>query len=204
MFRSRSSEDYLSAQLNNSLQFFGRGKGWQEDSSCCRASQPTHTSPHTHTKHTHMQPWQRRRSQTSVSGEVPAMHFPRLHFHIIKGAGRQHSDDVTPREGLPQPGREEVGGGGGTAEPDDHPSTSLTLRVHHPSLAFQPLNPAAASASGENQAAEGGGRGAAAPVYHIQTFITSGGWRPVTVQQEAFRYVALMQILSGCSRFTSI
>lgn len=99
------------------------------------------------------------------------MHFPRLHFHIIKGAGWQHNDDVTLREGLPQPGMEGVGGGGGTAEPDDHQSTSLTLRVHHPSLAFQPLNPAAASASGENQA---GGKGAA-PVYHIQTFITSGG-----------------------------
>lgn len=75
-----------------------------------------------------------------------------------------------------------LGGGGGTAESDDHPSTSLTLCAHHPSLAFQPLNPAAASASRENPAVrvvgvegvKGRGR-VAAPVYHIQTFITSGG-----------------------------
>lgn len=155
MFQSLSSEDYLSAQLNNSSQFFGRGKGWQEDSSCCRASQPTHTAPQTHT-HT------RNHGNAGAARRASAGRCWRCLFHVSTSTSYKEQGGSTVMMSRRGRGIRSLGGGGGTAEPDDHPSTSLTLRVHHPSLAFQPLNPAAASASGENPAAAGGGGGGGA------------------------------------------
>lgn len=90
MFHGRSSEDYLSAQLNNSFQFCSRGKGWREDSSCCWASQPTHTAPQrTHTAHTNTRRHGNAGAATpaSAGGARDAFSTSPLPHHERSGAG---------------------------------------------------------------------------------------------------------------------
>lgn len=96
MFCGRNSEDCPCA---------AGGKGWQEDSSCCWASQPTHcTTTHTNTRdHGNAATPASARGARDVLSTSPLPHHER-------GAARQHSDDVTGGCGCCSLGAREWGG----------------------------------------------------------------------------------------------